>query len=265
MSRFKRKTPTKRFRRMDDNDNGDSNNNNGNHITKSLSIANNNGNGNNGQLTFNEQIFADEWLKHRNGTEAVRIAYPNIKNDNVAANRAWYLLRKPKIKTYIDVKLAELSASTRITQEWILKRYEKLVEWDPTDFFNNDGSLKPLDQIPKEKLYAICGMKHLKRTTRPRNKEEPYVEDFITNFKMPKKKEVLDSLAKWKRMFSDKPDGPHDDRPNVNYNIIIPESSDRASDVLGILLGSGYIQRRLIEHSQGKSRSDPEVIDAKTD
>ena len=61
-------------------------------------------------VTIKEQIFCDELLSDAefNKTLAYKKAYPNVKNDNVAAAAASILMNKSEIKEYIEKQLAEL-------------------------------------------------------------------------------------------------------------------------------------------------------------
>lgn len=61
-------------------------------------------------VTIKEQIFCDELLSDAefNKTLAYKKAYPNVKNDNVAAAAASRLMNKSEIKEYIEKQLAEL-------------------------------------------------------------------------------------------------------------------------------------------------------------
>lgn len=61
-------------------------------------------------MTEKQRIFADEYLVDLNGTRAYKVAYPNIKNDNVAAARASKLLKTPEIKAYIQKRLKEIES-----------------------------------------------------------------------------------------------------------------------------------------------------------
>ena len=172
------------------------NNSKSNNKTKPAKLIPNNGNGNNSNgklfLTPSEKIFADKWLIDRNGTKAYRVAYPHIKNDQTAASCASALLRKPKVEKYIQKQLDKLSATSRMTQEWVLKRYEMLADYCIDDFFNDDGEMKPFSEIPKDKLYAIGGFKQTKRTITTKDKE--LITNRIKEFKLPDKKSVLDSI-----------------------------------------------------------------------
>ncbi len=57
-------------------------------------------------MTDNQKRFCDEYLIDRNGTRAYKAAYPNIKNDRVAASNANRMLRNADIRKYIDEQLA---------------------------------------------------------------------------------------------------------------------------------------------------------------
>lgn len=61
-------------------------------------------------LTEKQKRFADEYLIDLNATRAYKVAYLNVKNDATAAASASKLLRNPKVKTYIDERLAEIKS-----------------------------------------------------------------------------------------------------------------------------------------------------------
>ena len=169
------------------------------------------GNGKLLPLTPSEKIFADEWLIDRNGVKAYQKAYPRVKNYNTAGVCAFQLLKKPKIAKYINKALAKLSATSRIDQEWVLKRYEMLADYCIDDFFNDDGTMKKFSEIPREKLYAIGGFKQSKKTITTKDKR--IITERIKEFKLPSKRSTLDSVAKYLKMFSDE-----DPKGNINFN-----------------------------------------------
>lgn len=152
----------------------------------------------NGGLTCNQKIFADQWLIDRNGTQAYKVAYPHIKNHASAGVLAHQLLRVPKVSRYINEKLTEISDKAGINVEWVLKRYKMLVEYSVDDFFDNEDNMRPLNKIPKDKLYAVCGFKANKTIT---NKDINQIETIVREFKLPDKKMVLDSLGRYLGMF----------------------------------------------------------------
>lgn len=59
-------------------------------------------------MTEKQKIFADEYLIDLNATRAYKVAYPNVKNDAVAAAAAARLLRNVKVKNYIADRMEEI-------------------------------------------------------------------------------------------------------------------------------------------------------------
>ena len=59
-------------------------------------------------MTEKQKIFADEYLIDLNATRAYKVAYPNVKNDAVAAAAAARLLRNVKVKNYVADRMEEI-------------------------------------------------------------------------------------------------------------------------------------------------------------
>ena len=71
-------------------------------------------------MTEKQKIFADEYLIDLNATRAYKVAYPNVKNDAVAAAAAARLLRNVKVKNYIAEQMEKIqSEKTADAQEVI--------------------------------------------------------------------------------------------------------------------------------------------------
>lgn len=58
-------------------------------------------------MTEKQKIFCDEYLKDLNATRAYKVAYPNIKKDEVARANGSRLLTNANVKNYIDEQLQE--------------------------------------------------------------------------------------------------------------------------------------------------------------
>ena len=219
-----------------------------------------NGNGNgNGQkkLTAKQAKFIDEYLVDLNGTQAaIRAGY----SKKTAAVIASQFLIKLNIQAAIAKRREQIRKKVLITQEGVIQRYMMLCDYSIDDFFNDDGTMKNFSEIPKEKLYAIGGFKQSKRTLT--KTDEEIITDRIKEFKLPSKRLVLDSLAKHLGMFDPKNQPPIQIQHNIKHDVKVPESVDRLAGVLGIILESGLIQRRLTEHSRAKQREPQQVIDA---
>ncbi len=145
---------------------------------------------NTNHLTIKQQRFCDAWLQTGNGLKAYRAAYKNKCSNKAAAVEASKTLRKPYVKLYIEKRQAEMQKKSNVDQDWLLDRYVMLCDYIITDFFYDDGHLKPLSDMPEETLYAIQGL--VVYTTGHAKDSETE----IRKFKLPDKKSALDSIAK---------------------------------------------------------------------
>jgi phage terminase small subunit len=182
------------------------------------------GNGND-RLTPKQRRFADLWLADpdRNGTRAYRNAYPRVKKDSSAAARASALLKEAKIRAYVDARLEKLSSKCLIDQEWVLERYRRLTEFCVDDFFYDDGRMKPFNEIPRDKLYAVGGFKMSEKIVTDNDMKT--IERTIREFKFPNKKDVLDSIGRYLGMFAKdneqtKRQGTNIEQVNIQVNLV---------------------------------------------
>lgn len=119
-------------------------------------------------VTIKEQIFCDELLSDAefNKTLAYKKAYPNVKNDNVAAAAASRLMNKSKIKEYIDKQLDELhnerTADAQEVLEYltsVMRREKKecivVTLTKETSTYVTDEQGKPRKQMIKEEMAQI--------------------------------------------------------------------------------------------------------------
>ena len=72
-------------------------------------------------MTEKQKIFADEYLIDLNATRAYKVAYPRVKNDEVAAAAAARLLRNVKVQEYIAQRMAEKESKRIADQDEVLK------------------------------------------------------------------------------------------------------------------------------------------------
>lgn len=72
-------------------------------------------------MTEKQQKFADEYIIDCNATRAYRVAYPTIKNDNVARAAGARLLANVSIKSYIEEKLAEISSQKTANAQEVME------------------------------------------------------------------------------------------------------------------------------------------------
>jgi phage terminase small subunit len=84
-------------------------------------------------LTDKQRKFCDEYLIDCNATRAYKVAYPNIKNDNVASAAGTRLLGNVKIKAYIDTKLEEMSSAKVASAEEVMKYLTSVMRGECTE------------------------------------------------------------------------------------------------------------------------------------
>ena len=73
------------------------------------------------QMTEKQKIFADEYLIDLNATRAYKVAYPRVKNDDIAAANASRLLRNAKVAAYISERMQERQKRTEVTQDRVIE------------------------------------------------------------------------------------------------------------------------------------------------
>lgn len=84
-------------------------------------------------MTDKQRKFCDEYLIDCNATRAYKVAYSNIKNDNVASAAGTRLLGNVKIKAYIDARLEEMSSAKVASAEEVMKYLTSVMRGECTE------------------------------------------------------------------------------------------------------------------------------------
>ena len=177
------------------------------------------------KLTPKQQLFV---AKHK-GFESLK---ETAKECGISYTYAKELHAKTCYKHVQDAiaeKREEFKKNCGIDQEWLLTRYKMLSDYHITDFFNDNGHMKPLSEIPKESIYAICGMDVNMKKFISAIDNNISIETFIQKFKLSDKKATLDSIAKMLG-FTDKNlfDLPGDDVEEIK--ITFRSKDDKVND-----------------------------------
>ena len=93
------------------------------------------------KLTPKQQRFADEYLIDLNATQAaIRAGY----SPKSAEQQGSALLRNPKVRAYLDQRMAEHSRRTGVTQERIIRELARIAFVNPPDVVDMDlARLRP--------------------------------------------------------------------------------------------------------------------------
>lgn len=105
------------------------------------------------KLTKKERIFADEYVKTTNGTQSAITAGYSEKTASVTASK---MLRKPKVRQYIDAVMNERSKDTIATADEVLEYLTRVVRGEEKDAFGLDVSV-----ADKTKAAELLGKRHM--------------------------------------------------------------------------------------------------------
>lgn len=105
------------------------------------------------ELTKKERIFADEYVKTTNGTQSAITAGYSEKTASVTASK---MLRKPKVRQYIDAIMNERSKDTIATADEVLEYLTRVVRGEEKDAFGLDVSV-----ADKTKAAELLGKRHM--------------------------------------------------------------------------------------------------------
>lgn len=104
-------------------------------------------------LTEKERIFADEYIKTTNATQsAIKAGYA----ENSASVTGSKMLRKPKVRQYIDVVMNERSKNTIATADEVLEYLTRVMCGEEKDAFGLDVSV-----ADRTKAAELLGKRHM--------------------------------------------------------------------------------------------------------
>lgn len=104
-------------------------------------------------LTEKERIFADEYIKTTNATQsAIKAGYA----ENSASVTGSKMLRKPKVRQYIDDVMEKRSKNTIATADEVLEYLTKVMNGEEKDAFGLDASI-----ADRTKAAELLGKRHM--------------------------------------------------------------------------------------------------------
>ncbi len=83
-------------------------------------------------MTDKQRKFADEYLIDCNATRAYKVAYPHVKNDNVAKVNGSRLLTNANLKAYIDEQLDKISSEKIADAAEVMKYLTSVLRGEST-------------------------------------------------------------------------------------------------------------------------------------
>jgi phage terminase small subunit len=143
--------------------------------------------------------FIKEFLKDRNATRAAIAAGYSEKGASV---RGAQLLADSKVRAEIEAQNSKINAKCDITVERVKMELARLAFFDPLEYWNQDGTAKPLHEISEDARRAIAGLEVAELFSG--SGDERNLSGYIKKFKLADKGANLERLGRHLQMFPTK-------------------------------------------------------------
>lgn len=108
------------------------------------------------ELTFKQHRFVEEYLVDLNGAQAAIRAGYSPKSANKIAHEL--LDKTGPVAAAVQARMDRRSVRTEITADQVLTEIFRIASADIAQAYNEDGSLKPIHEIPEDVRRAISGV-----------------------------------------------------------------------------------------------------------
>lgn len=105
------------------------------------------------------EIFCLEYIKKKNASRSYKIAYPNVKNSNVARANGARLLLNANVKARIAELLVELAERSKLKADDIINELKALAFWSINDFISDGNKVKDLSKLKRATNKPVVGIK----------------------------------------------------------------------------------------------------------
>jgi len=155
-----------------------------------------------------QERFVAEYLKDLNATDAIVRCGFKGKRPDAAGSR---MLAMPAVQAALARHRTELEDTALVTVKEVVNEFRNVAFLDPADFYDADGNLLPVPQMPERARRALLGfeVEHVKtsRTKKGEDDEgnadaETEVET-IRKVKLLNKLDALRDLGRFLKMFGD--------------------------------------------------------------
>lgn len=109
------------------------------------------------ELTVKQRLFGDEYLKDFNGARAYKDIYKC--SQKAAEANASRLLKTVRMQSYLQKRIANMQTTIAVNVENILRECGRIALSDPIDAFNDDGTVKRIQDIPIDLRRAMSSFK----------------------------------------------------------------------------------------------------------
>lgn len=161
------------------------------------------------ELTKKQETFVAEYLTDLNATRAAIAAGYSEKNADKIGSQ---LLGNPRVSAFIAEKHGKRINRLEITADRVLQEIAKLAFYDPAAFFEDDGSLKRIQDLDENTRMAIAGLEVTELFEGKDEKDGPQqktVYGLLKKIKLTDKGQNLERLGKHLKLFTDKTEHNH--------------------------------------------------------
>ncbi|MDV0393230.1 terminase small subunit [Enterobacter roggenkampii] len=144
------------------------------------------------KLTDKQELFAREYLKDLNATQAAIRAGYSEKTANEQASR---LLANVNVQNFVAELKASRIEQTGIDAAYVLRRLVEIDQMDAADILDDEGGLLPISAWPKVWRTSLSGL-DLNRLRMAGKNDEEDIETTIQKIKWPDKVKNLELLGK---------------------------------------------------------------------
>jgi phage terminase small subunit len=153
------------------------------------------------RLPDREEVFCQEYARSKNGVKA-GLAISTSSSEAVAAQTAYRLLQKPRVKTRIREIQDDIWASSSISADRIIRELGRVAFADYSDYVTVDGSgcviPKAFEDMPEGASAVIREVVDSRVIAQQAGEGKEMILKAEMKLKLHDKVKALETLAKWK-------------------------------------------------------------------
>ena len=143
--------------------------------------------------------FIKEYLIDQNATRAAKEAGFSEKT---AYSQGQRLLKNVEVRAEIESENAKVNARLDLTVDRVKQEIARLAFYDPLAFWNENGTAKPMHEIPEDARRAIAGFETAELFEG--SGEDRALAGYIKKFKLVSKDRALELAGRHLKMFTDR-------------------------------------------------------------
>jgi len=150
------------------------------------------------ELAPRQAQFVAEYLIDLNATRAAQRAGYSPKT---AYSQGQRLLKNVEVQSAIQAAMDKRAEKLEITADRVLEEIAKLAFFDPRKFFEDDGSLKRIQDLDDDTAMSLAGMEVIELFEG--SGEQKHAYGLMKKIKLADKLSALEKLGKHLKLFSD--------------------------------------------------------------